>query len=376
MTRTLTTCTFVLSVASLALFSLAGPLNPPAGAVSSTAKPLAEIEPRIAVNATNTPGDADSLFKITQPGSYYLTGNITGVVGKHGIEIVASGVTLDLNGFDLVGVAGMGAFDGVSTTLAGLSNIAVFNGSVRNWGRHGIDLGTFAVTGCRIEGVRASGNVSAGVYAGVNSTVAGCSASGGQYGIYASIGSALSDCSAKGTSVYGLATDAGSTLTNCSAYNNAGLGISTSNGCTVTHCSAYLNTGSGISVSSGSTVEGCTARSSTLDGIVCIASCVIRGNTCSVNGNGSGDGAGIRATSADNRIEGNTCTGADRGIDVDAAGNIIIRNPCSGNTTNWDIAAGNAIGPIVVAGSSAVVTGNGPAASSLGSTDPNANYSY
>ena len=104
----------VLSLAALALLITggllyAGPLNPPAGPVTSTYKTLTEVEPRIAINATNTPGDAigdpsPSLFKITQPGSYYLTGNITGVEDTHGIEIVASGVTLDLNGFDLLGV--------------------------------------------------------------------------------------------------------------------------------------------------------------------------------------------------------------------------------------------------------------------------------
>jgi hypothetical protein len=85
---------------------VAGPLVPPLGPVAPTGKTLAEVEPRIAINLANTPGDADSLFKITQPGSYYLTGNITGVTARHGIEIVASNVTLDLRGFEVRGVAG------------------------------------------------------------------------------------------------------------------------------------------------------------------------------------------------------------------------------------------------------------------------------
>src|SRR4029079_13757973 len=132
----------------------------PPGPVASTMKTLSEVEPRIAVNSINTPGDAASLFKITQPGSYYLTGNITGEVGKHGVEITASGVTLDLNGFDLVGVASMGNFDGVSTTVNNLANIAVINGSVRNWGDEGVDLGTFPYTAvnCRVADVLASSN--------------------------------------------------------------------------------------------------------------------------------------------------------------------------------------------------------------------------
>ena len=60
--------------AMLATIVLAGPLTPPAGPVAPTPGP----EPRIPINATNTPGDADSLFRITQPGSYYLTGNLLG----------------------------------------------------------------------------------------------------------------------------------------------------------------------------------------------------------------------------------------------------------------------------------------------------------
>ena len=94
------------TLVAAAIVSLAGPLSPPAGSVTSTYKTLTETEPRIAINAVNTPGDIDSLFKITQPGSYYLTGDITGVSGKSGIEIGAPGVTIDLMGFDVQGVAG------------------------------------------------------------------------------------------------------------------------------------------------------------------------------------------------------------------------------------------------------------------------------
>jgi len=99
-------------------------------------------------------------------------------------------------------------------------------------------------------------------------------------------------------------------------------------------------------------------------------------NTCVFNGNG-GNGAGIHATGSDNRIEGNNCTGNDRGIDVDFAGNIIIKNTCSGNTINWTIAANNVVGPILDrrAPASAAISGNS-APSSLGTTDPSANFTY
>ncbi|MCC6323156.1 MAG: hypothetical protein IT438_17160 [Phycisphaerales bacterium] len=110
----------------------AGPLDPPGGAVSSTYKTLTEVEPRIPISLATTPGDADSLFRITSPGSYYLTGNITGVIGKHGIEIAAGEVTIDLNGFALSGVAGMGAFSGIiMSTGINQPNITIRNGTVR-----------------------------------------------------------------------------------------------------------------------------------------------------------------------------------------------------------------------------------------------------
>jgi len=371
-------CT-VLSLSALALLITgavlyAGPLSPPAGPVTSTYKTLTEVEPRIAVNATNTPGDGDSLFKITQPGSYYLTGNITGVVGKHGIEIAASGVTLDLSGFDLVGVPAMGAFDGVSTTVVGLTNIAVVNGSVRAWGDEGVDLTIVDVQNTRVANLFASANGDNGILAGHGATVTNCSAfQNTSTGIGAGFGCVVTDCTAYDNTGSGISVSTGGKVTNCSAYSNTGNGISAGVGCTVTNCTAYQNSNSGISVSAGCAVADCTARANAVDGIVCSSACVIRANACSLNG--TGDGAGIHATSTDNRIEGNNCTNADRGIDVDAAGNIIIKNTCSGNTTNWSIAAGNAYGPIVATPAGALVNGNA-AVAALGSTDPNANFSY
>lgn len=177
--------THLLVTASLvALFAgaaLAGPLDPPVGPVSSTSKTLSEVEPRIAINAINTPGDADatpSLFKITQPGTYYLTGNIAGVSGKHGIEVAAFGVTLDLNGFSVTGVAG--GLTGVYLVNGGTE---VRNGTVRNWGVDGVG-GATAVQSNRVIDVRAFGNVGVGIYAGNYSEARNCvGSSNGSHGI-------------------------------------------------------------------------------------------------------------------------------------------------------------------------------------------------
>ena len=62
---------------------------------------------------------------------------------------------------------------------------------------------------------------------------------------------------------------------------------------------------------------------------------------------------------------------------MDGPGNIIIRNTCAGNTTDWTIVANNVVGPILDrrAPASAAISGF-TGASSLGTTDPNANFSH
>src|SRR6185436_9128761 len=93
----------VIAVPMLAVVAaLAGPLDPPPGPIAPTYKTLTEVEPRVALSAANTPGDANSIYRITRTGSYYLADHLFGQPGKHGIEIDANGVTIDLNGFDVV----------------------------------------------------------------------------------------------------------------------------------------------------------------------------------------------------------------------------------------------------------------------------------
>ncbi|MEK6704087.1 MAG: right-handed parallel beta-helix repeat-containing protein [Planctomycetota bacterium] len=422
MTHTLTPTRIVLSVSALALITgallSAGPLNPPAGPVTSTYKTLTEVEPRIAINATNTPGDADSLFKVSQPGSYYLTGNITGVVGKHGVEIASSGVTLDLNGFDLLGAPG--SLDGVTVIVGSPANITVMNGSVRSWGGDGVDLQTAGASNSRVAAVNSSangghgilvavttsvdrcacsGNVASGITTQSTCVVTGCSTRGNQaqgivvgntstvaecvadfntgIGISADRGSALSGCTSQSNGSTGFFLNDGSTATNCAARTNAGDGVSSSFACVVTGCAATSNTGHGISVASHSSVTDCAARSNTGDGIRLVSGCTARHNTCASNGSGAADGAGIHAVGSDCLIQGNNCVISDRGIDVDNPGNIIFGNTCAGNTTDWVIVANNVVGPIVDRRAPASAAINGfTAPDSTGSTHPNANFSY
>jgi len=339
----------------------------------------------------------DSLFKITQPGSYYLTGNVTGVAAKHGIEIAVAAngpsVTIDLMGFELAGVPG--SLDGVSVTAFAQANVAVRNGTVRAWGGDGIDV--LNSTNNLLEDLRVEGNGGRGILAGAASTLTGCTAySNTGIGISANVGNTVTGCTANSNGGTGISTNSGSTVTGCTALSNGGDGIRASAGGTVTGCTASFNTadginagggstvtgctassngGNGISTASSSTVTGCTASTNTGDGIEVTNDCRVTDNTC--DSNGIGDGAGIHATSSDNRIEGNNCTDADRGIDVDLAGNIIIKNTCSGNVINWTIAANNVCGPILdrTVPASAAISGNSAPDSTL-STHPHANFTY
>lgn len=372
----------------------AGPLNPPAGPIASTGKTLSEIEPRIAINQTNTPGNANSTFRITQPGSYYLTGNIMGTNGLYGIEIAASGVTLDLNGFELMGTGGFNnGFDGVRVSAGGLRNIALVNGSVRNWTGAGVNLAN--ASNCRVDCVLASGNNYAGIITGRSGTVSNCSSynngdqgivTGGgcavlncsacqniSHGILTDFNSTITGCVAYGNSSGGISAASGSTISNCAAVSNSSIGISALEGCTITACTARTNAAFGISVGQGCSVVDCTLRANTQDGIVCVAACVVRGNVCDANGN-FGTGAGIRSSGDGNRIESNNCTNADLGISVSGSGNFIVKNTCSGNTTNWSIASAN-VCLVVQATTAIAITGNSGGLSP-GSTDPNANFTY
>jgi hypothetical protein len=398
MNRTAIACTAIVTIGLVAAAIALGPLNPPFGAVTSSNKTLAEVEPRIAINATNTPGDATSLFKITQPGSYSLTGNVAGVSGKHGILIASSSVTVDLNGFEVLGpgVPQTNEQDGVKIASGGLENVVVLNGSVRGWSGVGVNLRQPAVTNCRIERVTASRNTRYGLVVNHGSAIIDCQASANaDYGILLGDGCLATRCTAIGNSVSGIGSGSGCTISNCTASSNNGIGIGTNtntsildctssnntshgftavDGCAITRCTASRNTATGILVISNCRVEACTSTGNAEHGVLATDKCFILGCVLASNGSSS---ANIRVIGSGNRLEGNTCTLAGRGVHADAPGNFIIRNTCSGNTLNWDIAANNVFGPIIdrTAPASAAISGNS-AASTLGTTDPNANFTH
>ena len=106
---------------------------------------------------SSLPGDGTANHVISQSGSYYLSGNVNGVSGKAGIRIEAGDVTVNLNGFSLLG--GSLSADGVSI-VGSAKNVRVTNGSVRNWT---VGIRTAASGNHAFDNLRFSTNRSAGL---------------------------------------------------------------------------------------------------------------------------------------------------------------------------------------------------------------------
>jgi hypothetical protein len=185
-----------------------GSLTPP-GAPAPTMKTLQQVEPRVPISSAP--------FTISQPGSYYLTTNLT-VSGGDAITIATNGVTLDLNGFTISSTTNPAS--GTAVLIgSGLRNIAIQNGHIQggvtNNGSgvfsgpgfgYGIYYSGSAPQNVRVSGVSVSGCQYHGIYVGdgASTTVENCVVrTVGSYGIVASTirGCVALDCG--GSAIYG-----------------------------------------------------------------------------------------------------------------------------------------------------------------------------
>lgn len=324
--------TVIVTIATSISFARAGDLMPPVGPVMSTMKTLTEVEPRIAINATNTPGDADSEFKITQGGGYYLTGNLSGVAGKMGIEVsTADPVTIDLKGYALLGVAG--SLDGIG----GFANAIIRNGAATGWGQNGINV---------------SRGIIDRIHVGFN----------GQNGIRGSWGNVITNCTAEGNMLAGISVGDVSRIHGCMCKGNNGWGIKLDGVVLVTECVLYNNTPGGV-MGGLATIKDCEFFTNQGPAIHVVGSSKVLGNHVVAGG-------GILVTGTRSHIEGNTVIGTGTGFDVDGTDNLIIRNTARGNTTDYDIGADNAFGPIVN------VNRVGDISATPGADHPSANLRY
>ena len=187
-----------------------GSLTPP-GTPAPTMKSLDQIEARTPI--TNTA----SLVTISQPGSYYLTANLTVSTGD-GIDINTNDVTLDLNGFTIRSTAASATGTGILLNN-GWTDITIGNGHIRGGGTNNssgvfsgggftygiktsgavpenVQVSRISVSGCRFDGISLSGQNSTVVEACTVRTVGG-------FGI---LGSTINSCSAfdcGNTAIYG-----------------------------------------------------------------------------------------------------------------------------------------------------------------------------
>jgi parallel beta-helix repeat protein len=294
-------------------------------------------------------------FIISQAGSYYLTGNLSVSSATDGITINADNVTIDLNGFTLTG---FGVANSAIYAASDRFNIAIRNGTVRDWGA-GVNLPL--TINSQFENLRLYNNTA-------------------NFGLRTSHTCTIINCVARGN-FDGIVTNNASVLKNCVSTNNTSEGIILGRVCVAADCVTSGNTDAGLIAGEACMVQNCSASANTVDGIRASNNCILLNNAC--DGNGTGGGAGIHIPSGvtGNRIEQNILTNNNRGIYVEGTGNLIIKNTARGNgpTNNSDyfIAADNRYGQVVniTAGSTPAVTGN-VAGSTVQSADPWANFAY
>ncbi len=329
-----------LALTTCAGLLVAGPLTPPAGAIAPSFKTLTEVEPRIAINAVNTPGDADSVFKITQPGSYYLAGNVQGASGKNGIKIVSQNVTVDLNGFNVLG--GSGSFNGVLAYP--MSRVVLRNGVVSAWAGNGVVVGA----GSTVSDVIVDHCGQAGISATQDCSILRCNAiSNGGVGISVYRGANVVECHADSNSGDGIATYGAAAVSRCTAQGNAQSGISAASGTSVLECLGTANIGDGITAADQCTISGNTCVSNGDDGIQLGGSCLVTRNQCT-NNDTAGDGAGLYILGTSNRVDDNVVIANHFGVLCPGTDNFIVKNTSRGNSgLNFSVSGGNEFAPVI-----------------------------
>ena len=301
-------------------------------------------------------------FSITQPGSYYLTGNLDGSSG--GIDIFVDDVTLDLMGFT---IDGGGTVNDFGVNFSARNNVTIRNGTIKRFGMAGIYQGNFAPHYATIMDIQALGNGALGTdtaHSGItlfgsNNHVERCTAGdNGGYGIYAYVSSILINNAAHNNrGAYGIYGHVGTVLSGNTAYSNSGHGIYGTSGTTINGNTAYSNSGNGIHSSIGSTLSDNTAYANSRWGIYAGNSCYIKDNTLYSNNTSATASEGGLRVGYDSRVVGNTLDGnnqnniyvsgsdnalienhvtdAINGINFILGGNYYRENTAAGNTSNY-----------------------------------------
>ncbi|MBU4234191.1 MAG: hypothetical protein KKD99_05075 [Proteobacteria bacterium] len=158
-------------------------------------------------------------YTISQPGFYYLTGNLSYSGTGQAIYITTSEVTLDLMGFSISGPGSGGTAEGIAITNLIINNVEVRNGQVKNFyygvdsasGNRNVRFSNLKVSGCYV-GIRCVGD---------SIIISGCEATGNDIGLSNSGACALIDKNvAAYNNTYGFALSCNGVITNNVAYGN------------------------------------------------------------------------------------------------------------------------------------------------------------
>jgi hypothetical protein len=346
---------------ALSLSTPAGDLDPP-GSPTPTPGP----EPRTAISEESTPGDDTALFRIATAGSYYLPADIAGtpLMGKSGIVIEASDVTIDLGGFALLGFeTGLPTLSLSGILASGeIENITILNGTVRGWGQAGMDLSS--ATGTNVVSVVSRDNGEEGILCGPGAAIRSCTVqSNGGAGIHAATDSQVTNSVARDCAP-GITAEAGSIVEACVASSNTSEGIR-GFGATISRCRSDGNAGRGFVLHGGMLVES-AATSNATHGVEAYADFVVLNSVFQQNSGVGICAADLTGATTGGRIEGNSSTGNECGVwtAAESEGLLIVRNHASNNEINYDISGTNIVGPILIE------------IDSLAPTDPWANFSF
>jgi hypothetical protein len=241
-------------------------------------KTLQQVEPRTPISSAP--------FTISQPGSYYLTTNLT-VSGGNAITIATNGVTLDLNGYTIRSTANP-ANAAAIWIENGLRNLVILNGNIEggvtnNAGTYsgpgfgyGVIYPQVAPKNVRVSGLNVSGCSQDGINVGNgdSTVVESCSVrTVGRYGIVATV---VKNCTALECADTAIA---GTTVSDCLGESTgSGSGVSAA---TALNCKGYSTSGSGVSAS---TAQNCQGGSSTGNAV----SATIAQNCIGVSSSGHG----------------------------------------------------------------------------------------
>lgn len=272
---------------------------------------------------------------IDWPARVQLLGDL---YGSGGLIINSDHVTVDLNGFALIGRSSGSPGINVPTTV---HNLHVRNGSLRNWVGPGLDAHD-AHNGV-LEGVSAHQN--------------------GDHGLAVGNGWTVSRCTAEDNGGHGFVVGDGGTVDHCAALNNTGAGFSVGFGSTVDSCAARDNQQNGFLVGGHAIVRHCTASQNTSNGFQVSSLSLVEHNNATMN---SDDG--IRVTGERSRIDSNHVGQNDTGIRAGntAIRNLFIRNSASANLTiDYAISTNNAIGQYLAAAVPETITNANPWANFL-----------